>query len=701
MAVRSAAVNAPNRTISIEAGTTGLTWAVGDDGRLHQLSFGAAGTVPPEFPVGLFPLAYPTSGEEPLREPALRVTHLDGAVSTRLRFDSVTRRPVDDGEEVRVHMVDRAAPMEVTLVVRTRPDHDLIEQWVEVVNLSGGQVVLHQASASAPAFAGADAHLTHWGGGWAGEWTETTERLTPGTKTVASAGGVRPSLVRTPVVLLAPDGPATETSGSVGLCTVLWGGDVRFDAEMALHHHVRLVAGHQHRGAERILGPGERFESPHVAWIWSEEGVGPTSRAMHRFVRKRIVRDGNRSRAIVANTWEAVGFSLDQPGLVAQVDGAADLGAELFLLDDGWFGTVHPRDDDTTGLGDWSVDLGKLPDGLDPLISHTLDRGLRFGLWVEPEMVNPRSDLYRIHPDWVIGEPGRDRREERSQLVLDLCRPEVREFVVDVIDRILTEHPGISYLKWDANRDITEPGSPSLDQHRQTHLAVDRVRATDEVMAEVARRHPDVELMLCASGGGRSDLATLGHFHEIWTSDNTDPVDRVRIQWGASHLLPANVVGAHVTRWGQRPIAFGCAVAMSGRFGFDLDVTALDEEERRICRDAVEAYGTISDLVQQGDLYRLVSPVGRTRSALAYMDAEGGRAVVFAYRLPDDSPTAEGPTLQLPSPMWARGGWEARDLTPGCDASKHWTGVEGDLDWPEGDGPVARVVEMRRVRGAR
>lgn len=695
-------VTTPQR-IEIVAGTTGLVLAVGDDGRLHQLGFGPAATLHPSgFPVGLHPLAYPTHGEEPLREPALRITHGDGVTSTRLRVRDVTSAPADDGpgSVYRIELVDRVAPTVVTLGYRTWPDHDLIEQWVEIVNDGPDPIVVHRAAATAVALAGPAPHLTHWGGGWAGEWHETTEPLTPGTKTVASAGGVRSSLYRPPVVLIAPDGPAAETGGTVAACTVVWGGDVRFDAEVFLHGQQRLLAGHQHRGAERTLAAGERFVTPHALWTWSATGVGATSRALHRFVRDRVTRDGARTRATVANTWEAVGFALDPAGLTAQVDRAAALGAELFLLDDGWFGVEHPRDDDTQGLGDWAVDRVKLPDGLGPIIDHTVARGLRFGLWVEPEMVNPRSTRYRDHPDWVIAEPGRDRREERQQLVLDLTRPDVQAFCADVISDVLADHPGITYLKWDANRDVTEPGSTALDPDRQSHLVVDRVHATWAVMAEVARRHPEVELMLCASGGGRSDLGTLAWFHELWTSDNTDPVDRVRIQWGASHLLPASVLGAHVTRWGQRPIAFGCAVAMSGRFGVDLDLTALDDDEWATCRQAVDDYHELRDLVQRGELHRLVSPVDADRAALAFVDATGERAVVFAYVLPPTEDQARGRSdtwiaepIELPAPPTGRS-WTAVDRTPGRDRSRPAEVFDGRLLWPD-DPLEARVVELR------
>ena len=719
--------------IVVDGGDVVLRLAVATDGRLHQLGFGSpppptstegGGAAAPAFPTGLYPLAYPTFGEEPLREPALRITHADGATSTRLVFEAHEQVEHDHGVEHRVRLVDRVAPVAVTLCYRAWPAYGLIEQWVEVTNRADGAtddrvgtLTVHRVASGAPAFGASDPHLTHWGGGWAHEWTETGERLTAGTKTVASAGGVRPSLYLPPVVLLAPDGPATETSGTVALATLAWGGDVRFDAEVAQHGHLRLHAGAQHVGAERHLVPGDTYVTPPAIWTWSESGIGPTSWALHRYVRDQVVRDGRRTRATVVNTWEAVGFALDPVGLAAQVDDAAELGAQLFLLDDGWFGTAHPRNDDTTGLGDWEVDRAKLPDGLGPLIERTRDRGLRFGLWVEPEMVNPRSALYEAHPDWVIAEPGRDRREERQQLVLDVCRPEVAAYCIDVIDRILAEHPSISYLKWDANRDITEPGSTSLASQRQSHLPVDRVRATWAIMAEVARRHPEVELMLCASGGGRSDLGTLRWFHELWTSDNTDPVDRVRIQWGASHLLPASVLAAHVTRWGQRPFAFASAVAMSGRFGFDVDLRGLTDGERVTARAAVEGYRRIAEVVQHGDLHRLVSPIDSTRGALAFVDPDRSRLVLFAFLLPGDvtdtgDGTAGEPVLgrDAAASLLADRTYRVTELTPGSDEGAPARAPATSLvdarsvdtfGWPMGEGPAARVWLLEAVKPGR
>ncbi|MFN8018882.1 MAG: alpha-galactosidase [Acidimicrobiales bacterium] len=702
--------------IHIDGGPTGLLLATDGEGRLRQLALGGpeACATEPAFPTWLYPLAYPTHGEEALREPALEVVHADGSPSTRLVVRSVEEPGAHPhGRLHRIELVDRVAPLVVTLHVRTWPEHGLVEQWVEVANEADAPVRLVRAASAAPARAAADAWLTHWGGGWAHEWTEVAEPLAPGVKTVAGHGGVRSSLYLPPVACGRP-AAALPRRREVLLATVRWGGDVRFDAEVAMHGQARLLAGHQHRGAARVLAPGGSFTTPATVLAWSDAGVGPITRRLHRWVREHVVRDGDRPRAIAFNNWEAMGFSMGTASVCEVIDGAAEVGAELFLLDDGWFGVEHPRDDDTQGLGDWDVDPAKFPDGLGPVVDHALGAGLRFGLWVEPEMVNPRSALYEQHPDWVVAEPGRERREERHQLVLDLCQPEVAAFVVDVVDRALALHPGISYLKWDANRDLFEQASPALPADRQSHLPIDRVRATEAVMAEVARRHPDVELMLCASGGGRSNLSDLRWFHELWTSDDTDPVDRARIQWGASHLLPASVLGAHVTRWGQKPVPFSCAVAMSGRFGFDIDPRTMTDEERAVAAQAAADYRRIRGLVQQGDLHRLVSPVGSDRGALAFLapdapeasDPGAPCAVVYAFLLEGgdgglDASKAAAPVVLAGLDPDRR--YQVEDVTPGAPTrGEVWQRLGRELGsadaqepvvaWPAGPAPAARVV---------
>ncbi|MEO9223743.1 MAG: alpha-galactosidase [Acidimicrobiales bacterium] len=654
------------QTILAASGGNGYGFLVDDEGRLRQAGFGPSierhvAGLPGTLPASLYPLAYPSYDDEPTCEPALRITHADGVTTTHLHVEHVHTAP----GTTTISLVDDNRPVEVTLQFRAEP-HGVLRQWVQITNRQRGPVTLHEAAAASPLVANANAHVTHFGGDWASEWTTTTEPLELGIKVLDSKGGVRPHLFRNPFFLLGVDGPVQETTGLVVAGALAWGGNVRFAFERSAHQVVRVWCGHNPFAAEYVVDPGDTFSTPEMVWAWSASGSRPISHRLHRWVRERVVREGAEPRPIVANNWEATGFAFDETRLRDLIDDTAAIGAELFLLDDGWFGTAHRRDDDTAGLGDWTVDERKLPNGLSPLIADAVERGMQFGLWVEPEMVNPRSSLYAEHPEWVVGQPGRRNREERHQLVLDVLQPDVARFVVATIDRLLRDNPEISYLKWDANRMLTDPGSPTLAADRQGNYWVDHTRATWALMATVAERHPDVMLMLCASGGGRVDVGSLRWFHEVWLSDNTDPVDRLRMQWAASHFLPAKVIASHVTHWGDRPVAFACAVAMSARFGFDIDTATLSAAERETCLRAVEVYRRIRPLVQDGELYRLVSPLGggddgagnhggvthlAERAALMYTAADSSRAVVFAYQLTEsngaDDHSIDTPPLRL------------------------------------------------------
>jgi alpha-galactosidase len=688
--------------IVVSSGGAGYGFLVDDTGRLRQAGFGPdidahMERQPAAIPGALYPPAYPAYDEEPTRAPALRVTHGDGTTTTRLQVDDVGVV----GPQTDILLVDPDCPLEVTLSFHA-DDHRVLRQWVSVTNRQPGAVTLHEVAAASPLLAATAPHLTHFGGGdGAAEWTTTTEALTPGTKVVESRGGVQPHLRSCPFFVLAPDGSPEESSGTALAGALAWGGNTRFAFERTTAPTVRLWCGHNPAASEYVLDPGATFVTPEQIWMWSTEGVGPLSRRFHGWVRQHAVRDGDALRPIVVNNWEATSFSFDTDRLLGLVDHTAELGAELFVLDDGWFGTTHPRDDDTVGLGDWEVDQAKLPGGLGPVIARARERRVRFGLWVEPEMVNPDSTLYGEHPDWVVGQPTRRPRRWRHQLVLDVLQPDAVDFVCGVVDHVLAENPGISYFKSDANRPLTDPGSPTLGADRQANYWVDHARATWRLMETVAERHPEQTLMLCASGGGRVDLGSLRWFHEVWLSDNTDPVDRLRMQWAASHFLPANVVAAHVTREGDRPVAFGCAVAMSARFGFDLDLAHLSDDERTVCRRAVELYRDIRPLVQQGNLWRLVPP--GARAALAYVSPDDQRAVVFAFQLTacTDDPEPLHPAGLLPDRTYevtavdlaAGPGPTSTDVVQRQGAAL----MKEGLEWPLRDPCTARIWVLQAV----
>ena len=722
--------DAPNDgdLIQVDAGGWGLTWAVDALGRLRQIGLGAEGHLATcEVATQWYPDAFPTwGGGDPYRPPALRVTHADGTLTTRLVVAGISRSAneserSEDGEHIVVTCRDEMFDLTVDQHLRTNPASGILEQWVEIEHHEPGAVRLHDYDSITPFLLVTDAaELCQFGGsGWADEWRWTTGHLHPGTTSLASLGGLQPHLQRSPCALVSPSGPSTETEGDVIGLSIAWGGNTRIDLDVRPNsdptapRELRLRAGANPLGADYTLDPGTRFVTPTVAWTWSTSGRGELTRRFHDWSRARVLRDPERLRPVVVNNWEATFFDFDEARIVDLIGRAADLGADLFLLDDGWFGTVHPRDDDTTSLGDWDHDPAKLPSGLAPLAQAAVDAGVRFGIWIEPEMVNRVSELYERHPDWVLRD-GRTPREHRNQLALDPLRPEVREFEAGVVDRTLAAHPAISYVKWDANRPITDPGSTMLGRDRQSNLWVDHVHATWQLMAEVVRRHPDTELMLCASGGGRTDHGTLRWFHEFWTSDNTDPVTRVRMQWACAHFFPPAVMAAHVTRWGERPVEFACAVALSGRFGIDLDLGALSEDELAICRRAVQVARRTQDLVQQGELVRLVSPVegdDRSRAALAHLSADRRRAVLFLYQLESAGPDAAsvvrvpgldaGTTYRVRSTALASGEEASGVVTsPDTSAVIGPTGAElaeRGLDWPLDAACTARIYEFEAV----
>jgi len=358
------------------------------------------------------------------------------------------------------------------------------------------------------------------------------------------------------------------------------------------------------------------------------------SRKFHRWARDFGMRDGHKTRAVLLNNWEATGFDFDFNRIVGLFAPAKEIGTELFLLDDGWFGNKYPRIDDHAGLGDWQPNRKRLPNGLAPLAAESVKHGLRFGIWMEPEMVNPKSELFEKHPDWVIRQPKRELELQRNQLVLDLTRPAVQKFEWDTIKGILSV-PDITYAKWDCNRYLTQPGSSYLRPERQSHLWIDYVRALYALMDKTAKTFPDTELMLCSGGGGRADYGALKYFHEFWPSDNTDPVARVPMQWDYSWFFPPMAIASHVTHWGNRPMHFACSVAMSARFGMDLDLTKLPAQDKEICASAISAYKQIREVTQLGDLYRLEDPHTGHRGSVNFVSPDRLRCVLFAFQLKD------------------------------------------------------------------
>lgn len=621
----------PHQTFTLETKSLAVTLQVGEDGRIYQQPIGLNS---PQARLKRDDEFYPQAGDGYIWEPALQVVHADGNTSTALEAGELAQtNETADITLTRIRLHDPAYPFNVTLCFKTHHDEDVIEQWTEVNHEEDGPVTLKRVESSS-LILGGDVYLTHFFGDWAKEMlAPITEKLTPGTKVLDSKLGVRASQYQNPSFILSLDGKADETSGVVLAGSLAWSGS--FQCEFDNYGRgVRALCGMNPFAATRQLKAGENFVTPTMLWAWSTNGLGDMSRKFHRWARDFGFRDGHTPRPALLNNWEATGFDFDFNRIVSLFDPAKEIGTELFLLDDGWFGNKYPRVNDQAGLGDWEPNRKRFPDGLAPLAAEAVKRDLRFGIWMEPEMVNPKSELFEKHPGWAIRQPKRELELQRNQLVLDLTRPAVQKYEWNVIKSILSV-PGITYAKWDCNRYLTQPGSPYLPPSQQGDLWMDYVNALYAMMDKTARTFPNTELMLCSGGGGRADYGALKYFHSLWPSDNTDPTVRVPMQWDYSYFFPMMTLASHVTHWGQRPMHFACSVAMSARFGMDLDLTKLSAQDKAICAGAISAYKHIRDVTQLGDLYRLEDPHENFRGAINFVSPDGGRAVVFAFQLKD------------------------------------------------------------------
>ena len=637
-AAESTTTTRPSETINITTARSQLKLSVGEDGRLYQAGYGTAARdiAVTNRPQREFEF-YPQYGNGYIHEPALQATHADGNTSTDLVY--VKHEATQVGPNVtltKIELKDPAYPFYVTLFLKAYGNEDVIEQWSEVRHDENGNVTLYRFASSSPQFRSRDYWLTQFHGDYKREATLAEEKLTPGLKVLDSKIAVRAHRFRMPSFLVSLDNAADENSGEVFGGSLKWAGSFQLAFDLDSRNRMRALVGMNPFGEHYVLKKSVVFRTPGVLWTWSNQGKGQVSRNFHRWALKYGIRDGEKPRPVLLNNWEATGVKFDEKIIASLFDGAKEIGADTFLLDDGWFGNNHPRNNDRAGLGDWQADKKKLPNGVSSLAQQAVRKGIKFGIWIEPEMVNPQSDLYEKHPDWILRQPKREPdadRGARYQLVLDLSRPEVKDFAWKVVEDVLSE-PGVSYVKWDANRYVTQPGSPYLPSDLQSHVLIDYNWGLFDVMERMANKFPQIMAMACAGGGGRVDYGTMKYFHSFWPSDNTDPVGRVKIQWGFGHFFPAAAISAHVTRMGNRPLKFTTDVAMSGALGVDMDVRKLSAEDRKAIAASVAMYNReLRNLVEQGDLYRLDSPYDGPRAALSYIAADRSQAVIYVYQM--------------------------------------------------------------------
>lgn len=577
--------------------------------------------------------AYPTFGTDNLFEPAIRMTHNDGNPSLDLKFqDKSIQRISDNIQETVVSLKDPEYPVEVRLHYKTFYKEDVIELWTEIQHHEKKDVMLYNYASSLLHLEAKNYWLTQFYSDWAEEARMEESALTRGTKVIDSKLGVRTDMFATPMFFLALNEKASENSGEILAGTIAWSGNFRFAFDMDNNHALRISSGINPFASEYSLAPGRNFTTPPTIITFTDKGKGQASRNLHAWARKYGLKDGEKSRLTLLNNWETTYFNFDEKKLTEMFQHAKTLGVDMFLLDDGWFGNKYPRSGSTSGLGDWQATKAKLPNGLGFLTEEATKTGIKFGIWIEPEMINDKTELYEKHPDWVLSLPNRPQHTYRTQLVLDLCNPQVQDFVFKVVDDIMQTGNGVAFFKWDCNRMMTNAYSTYL-KNQQSHLYIDYTLGLYKVLDRIKTKYPNLPMMLCAGGGGRADYGFLNYFTEFWASDNTDPFDRVYIQWGFSQFFPALSICNHVTSWGNQSIKFKTDVAMMGKLGFDINVNELKENELKYCQEAVANYKRLSPVIGQGDMYRLVSPYDEDRAVLMYVDSTKTKAVLFSYTL--------------------------------------------------------------------
>lgn len=576
---------------------------------------------------------YSTSGNEDYFEPALGVVHADGNMSTYLYFVDSFETPVDGGTKTSIRLRDDKYPFDVTLNYVAYTKENVIKTWSEISHKENTSVVLSSYASAMLYFNEPEYYLTEFSGDWAKEARMSGQKLEFGKKVIDTKLGSRAAMHTHPFFEVGLSGPVKEHSGTVLMGTLGWTGNFRFTFEVDNVGNLRVIPGINPYASNYLLKAGEVFVTPEFIFTLSYDGASQGSRNLHDWAIKYSLKNGIGERLTLLNNWENTAFDFNQDMLAGLMKEAKHLGVDMFLLDDGWFGNKYPRKDDHAGLGDWEVTHSKLPGGIAALVESANEAGVKLGIWIEPEMVNPKSELYEKHPDWVIEQPNRDTYYYRNQLVLDMSNPKVQDYVFGVVDNIMSQNPGVAYFKWDCNSPITNIYSPYSKEH-QSQMYIDHVRGVYNVLKRVVAKYPDVPMMLCSGGGARCDYEALKYFTEFWCSDNTDPVERVYIQWGFSQFFPAKAMAAHVTSWNKNSsVKFRTDVASMCKLGFDIGLKELNDDELAYCQQAISNWKRLQPAIMDGLQYRLVSPYESNHAAVEYVDRNKNTGVLFAYNL--------------------------------------------------------------------
>lgn len=596
------------------------------------------------------PHEYPTDGQGDFHQPAFVIEQTDGSrvsdfkyVSHRVvkgkpRLEGLPATYVesdDEAETIVFELEDKEAGNRLELMYTIFRDYPAIARSARFSRVGKGSVAIRRAYSFSLDLADSDYEFITLSGAWARERYINRRPLVEGVQGVYSARGAS-SANFNPFMAFVRHNTDEQQGEAIGMSLVYSG---NFDAtcDMGTDGVTRAMIGIGDRSFTWSLGDGESFQTPEAVAVWSEDGLGGMSRAFHQLYGRRLAHGvwRDRPRPILINNWEGTYFNFDEQKIVEIAQEAAKLGVELFVLDDGWFG--H-RDDDHSSLGDWFVDKRKLPNGIVGLADKVRATGLKFGLWFEPEMVSPDSDLFRAHPDWAIGIPGRERTEGRNQYVLDFSRKEVVDFIFDLVDKTIVEAK-LDYIKWDMNRNITEAFSQALPAEKQGEVFHRYILGVYDLYERLTSKHPEILFESCAGGGGRFDPGILYYAPQGWTSDDTDAVERLKIQYGTSMVYPQSSMGAHVSAVPNHQtgritnIDTRASVAYYGAFGYELDPRKLTDEEKEAVKRQIAYYKQHRELFQYGELFRISSPFESNVTAWAAVSRDKSKALVGVWQV--------------------------------------------------------------------
>lgn len=599
------------------------------------------------FQLELIPQECPTFGATDLRSPSLEFQYEDGTSATDLRYKShriyegkqrlsglpaVYVESEEEATSLEITLVDSLKNLEVVLTYNVFENFDAITRSLKIVNNSDEKINIERVLSANVDFTTDEFDFIQLSGSWGRERHILRNPLRSGSQAIESRRGASSHAQNPFMALCSKD--ANEEYGDVYGFNLVYSGNFLANVEVDMYRNARAQIGINPFDFKWLLESKEEFQAPEVVLVYSSKGLNGMSQIYHNLYRKRLCRGNYRDkvRPILINNWEATYFDFNEVKIKEIAKEASKLGMELFVLDDGWFGN---RNDDKSSLGDWFVNEEKLKGGLSKLAKDINNMGLKFGLWFEPEMISPISKLYEKHPNWCIHIPGRTRSQARSQLILDLSMKEVCDYIIESVSKIL-ESSNISYVKWDMNRNMTEVGSLGLNSERQRETAHRYILGLYRVMEEITSRFPNVLFESCSGGGGRFDPGMLYYMPQTWTSDDTDAIERLKIQFGTSMVYPPISMGCHVSAVPNHqanrttPLETRGVSAMAGNFGYELDITKLSEEEKEELKEQISLYKEIRETVQFGTLYRLKSPFNSNEVAWM-MISEDKNEVVVSY----------------------------------------------------------------------